>query len=330
MTAAVATGTAAAAGPSGAYSFLEVPSSSRIFGLGGVNISAIDAGVLASEFNPAMLGQEHDGEIALSYMRYLSDSNFASAAFGKSAGTRGAFGVGIRYFGYGEITRADATGEEYGTFSPKDLAVSATYSHDITESLRGGAAIRWIYSSYDSYSAMAIGVDLGINYYDPDRDLSLSASVVNLGGQIKRFDETYQRLPVDLMLGWTQSFPGLPVRFSVTASNLTKWHLPYYDTGDGTESSDPGMKQSFGSDLMRHLVFGADIIPSERFNICIGYNYKTRTDMAAYSRNLLSGFSIGAGFNTGGWSAGIAFAQPHKGATTLMFNLSASITQLLK
>ena len=42
---------------------------------------------------------------------------------------------------------------------------------------------------------MAVGVDLGINYYDPDRDLSLSAVVTNLGGQVKRFNERYDRLP---------------------------------------------------------------------------------------------------------------------------------------
>lgn len=313
-----------------AYNFLNIPSSSRIYGLGGVNISSVDAGILAVEQNPALLGPEYEGSVGLSYMRYIGDSNFASVAFGNRSGDRSAYGAAIRYFGYGEIPRTDATGASIGSFSPKDIAVSATYSRDITELVRGGASLKWLYSSYDSYTAMAVAVDLGVNYYDPDRDLSLSATVVNLGGQVKRFNNTYERLPVDVRLGWTQSFPGLPVRFSVTAWNLTKWHLPYYSTGDGTITSVPEVHQNFTSDLFRHLVLAADFIPSERFNIGIGYNYKSRTDMATYSRNLLSGFSIGAGLNTDVWGVGIAFAQPHRGATTLMINLSASIGRLIK
>ncbi len=51
--------------------------------------------------------------------------------------------------------------------------------------------------------------------------------------------------------------------------------------------------------------------------------------MAAYSRNLLSGFSIGAGFNASGWGVSVAFAQPHRSATTLMLNLSLSLSQII-
>ena len=313
-----------------AYNFLNITPSSRIYGLGGINISAIDAGIMSVEQNPAMLGPEYEGDVALSYMRYIGGSNFASAAFGHRAGERSAYGVAIRYFGYGDIDRTDASGANIGSFSPKDLAVSGTYSRDITETLRGGATLKWTYSSYDSYSAMAVAVDLGVNYYDPDRDLSLSAAVVNLGGQVKRFNESYDRLPIDVRLGWTQSFPGLPVRFSVTAWNLTKWHLPYYETGDGSTDAKPEVKQSFASDLFRHLIFAADFVPSSRFNIGIGYNYKTRTDMSTYSRTLLSGLSIGAGMQSDSWGIGIAFAQPHRGSSTFMINLSASIARLLK
>ena len=80
---------------------------------------------------------------------------------------------------------------------------------------------------------------------------------------------------------------------------------------------------------MRHLIFAADIVPSERYYISIGYNYKTRTDMSAYSRNLLSGLSLGAGLDIGTWGIGLAFAQPHTGATTLMMSLSASLDNII-
>ncbi|MDE5839216.1 MAG: type IX secretion system protein PorQ, partial [Paramuribaculum sp.] len=210
-----------------AYNFLNITSSPKIYGLGGVNISSTDAGLLATDQNPALLGQEHSTRLDISYMRYIASSNFASLAYSHSVGERGAWAASLHYFGYGDMERTDASGGSMGNFSPKDLAVSGLYSHDFTERLRGGFAIKALYSTYDSYTAFALGVDLGLNYYDEERDLSLSAVVVNLGGQIKRFNESYDRLPIDLRLGWTQSFPGFPVRFSVTAWNLTKWNLPY-------------------------------------------------------------------------------------------------------
>ena len=153
--------------------------------------------------------------------------------------------------------------------------------------------------------------------------------VANLGGQVKRFTDHYDRLPIDVRLGWSQSFGSFPVRFSVTAWNLTKWHLPYYEHGDGTESSETVRKDSFGSNLFRHLVFGADLISSPNWYLGLGYNYKTRTDMGTYSRNFLSGFSLGGGLKVKGFGFGVALAQPHTGATTFMLNINCDLNSLL-
>ncbi len=320
---------ASAADSSPAYNFLNIPSSARVYGLGGINISSIDDDINSIDQNPALLGPEFEMQVGVNYMRYISDANFAGVKFGTKASEHGAWAVGLQYYGYGEITGTDETGTLTGNFSPKDVNFNGTYSHDITDRLRGGIALKMLYSSYGEYSAFAVATDLGINYYDPDRDLSLSAVIANLGGQVKRFDQAYDRLPVDLRLRWSQSFGSLPIRFSVTAWNLTKWKLPYYDPGDGTSEDGLELKESFGSNLFRHLIFAADFIPSEKFHIGIGYNYKTRTDMTTYARNFLSGFSIGAGMNVKSFKFGIAFAQPHSGASTFMFNISTNLTELL-
>ena len=89
------------------------------------------------------------------------------------------------------------------------------------------------------------------------------------------------------------------------------------------------MKDSFKSNLFRHLVFGADIIASPNYYIGLGYNYKTRTDMSTYSRSFLSGFSLCGGFNVNSFSVGVALAQPHTGATTFMLNLTCNLSELL-
>lgn len=314
---------------SNAYNYLNITSSSRIYALGGVNITAVEDELSVTDQNPALLGPEMNNQVLVDYMRYMGGSNFAGLRYARAAGERGAWSAGLRYFGYGNMTAADEFGVVTGTFSPKDVNFSGTFSYDITGRLRGGIALKLLYSSYEAYSAFAVATDLGINYYNPDSEFSCSVVVANLGGQVKKFNDTYDRLPIDVRLGIAKIFPGFPVRFSITAWNLTKWHLPYMETGDGTSSEEMQVKDKFSSNLFRHLVFGFDFIPNERFYVALGYNYKTRTDMSTYSRSFLSGFSLGAGMNMRRFNVGLAFAQPHSGATTLMINLNLSLNDLL-
>lgn len=312
-----------------AYSFLNVTSSAKVYGLGGVNISLVDDDITVTEQNPALLGPEISNMVALNYMHYLGGSNFAGLRYGHSAGDHGAWSASVRYFGYGSMKETLPDGSVIGTFSPKDVAFGGAYAHDFTDRLRGGIAVNALYSAYADYTAFALATDLGINYYDADRDLSLSVVLANLGGQVKRFNEQYDRLPFDIRLGWSQSFGTFPIRFSITAWNLTKWKLPYYETGDGSSTGAPSIKESFGSNLFRHLVFGLDLISSPNYYVTLGYNYKTRTDMSTYSRSFLSGFSLGGGLRLRTVGLGLALAQPHTGGTTFMFNLSLNINEIL-
>ena len=314
---------------SAAYNYLNITSSSRIYGLGGVNITAVEDELSVADQNPGLLGWEMDNQVLVDYMHYLGESNFAGIKYARAAGERGAWAAGIRYFGYGKMQTADETGVITGSFAPSDINFNGTFSYDITDRLRGGITLKFLYSSYESYSALAIAADLGINYYDPDNDISLSAVLANAGGQVKRFHESYNRVPIDLRLGIAKMFTGLPIRFSITAWNLFKWKLPYFDTGDGTSSDPFKTKENFTSNLFRHLVFGVDFIPSDRFYVALGYNYKTRTDMSTYSRSFLSGFSLGAGLNLRRFNLGLAFAQPHSGATTLMLNLNLNLNDII-
>ena len=311
------------------YSWLNISSSSRIYGLGGINISLVDDDIQTIDQNPALLGGEMSGHIGVNYMHYIGGSNFAGLRYAHSAGERAAWAANIQYFGYGSIRETLPDGTIVGDFSPKDVSFGAAYSRDITDNLRGGINLKMLYSGYSEYTAFALAADVGINYFNPDRDQSFSVVLANMGGQIKRFDQAYDRLPFDIRLGWSQSFGSFPVRFSITAWNITKWKLPFIETGDGSQNSDPVVKDSFTSNLFRHLVFGADLISSPNFYLGLGYNYKTRTDMATYKRSFLSGWSLAGGFKGRSFAVGLALAQPHTGATTFMVNLNLSLNDLL-
>lgn len=325
----LAFGTLRAQNSESAYSWLNISSSSRIYGLGGVNISLVDDDIQTIDQNPALLGAEMSGQISLNYMHYIGGSNFAGVRYGHSIKERGAWALGLQYFGYGSMPQTLPDGSMIGTFSPKDVSFSGTYSHDFTDRLRGGLTLKGLYSGYADYTAFALAADAGINYFDADRDLSLSVVLANMGGQLKRFHEAYDRLPFDVRLGWSQSFGSFPVRFSVTAWNLTRWNQRYLAVGDGSDNHPQEIKDKFFTNLFRHLVFGADLVSSPNYYLGIGYNYRTRTDMSTYSRSFLSGWSLCGGLNVRNFSLGLALAQPHTGATTVMLNLNLNLNELL-
>ncbi len=308
-----------------AYSFLEVSSDTHALALGGYGIAVVGADAMIVDQNPGLLGPEVERTAALSYMRYFGSSNFAAARFAHSAGERGAWAIGIRYLDYGKIDGYTPDGSYTGTFKPQDISVEGTYSHDFTDRLRGGINAKLIYSNYEEYTAVALAADLGINYYDEEKDLSLSAVIKNAGGQVKRFHEAYDHLPFDVQLGYMQGLGHGPFSLAITAHHLTHWKLPYYNHKENEGSAESGPEEAeykFIPTLFRHLTFGLQYSPSDRFYLALGYDYKTRGDMGAYSRNFLIGFSVGLGLNVKDFALGVSFSQPHKSAATLGLNLA--------
>lgn len=316
---------------SNAYHFLDVTPSSHVYALGGHNLTIIDDDVTLVEQNPALLGGEMDKQIGLNYMRYLGGSNFMGIRYGQGITEHGAVSGAIQYYGYGSMQGYDIMGVHTGSFSASDLAFSLTYSHDINDYLRGGITVKFLHSKYEDYTANAIAADLGINYYNPDNEFSASIVAKHLGGQIKQFNDKKERLPWDVQIGVSKMLSSAPVRFSLTAYGLTKWNSPYYEPSDKNNlNSELVKRESFGRNLLRHLVFGAEVLPKDNIYLALGYNYRTRTDMSTYNRNFLSGFSVGAGLKVRAFGFGVALAQPHSGATTLMFNLTTTLGELLR
>lgn len=314
---------------SSAYDFLDISTSTHAYTLGSTNVAIVDPDVTLVDQNPALLGPEVDNQVAFNYMHYMGSGNFAGLRYGMGAGERSAWALGIRYLNYGSIQGYEPDGTMIGKFSPADMVIEGTYCHDITDRLRGGVNLKMIYSTYEQYTAFAMAVDLGINYYNEEKDLSLSAVLTNAGGQIKRFDREYARLPFDIRLGYMQTIGSSPFQISINANHLTKWRLPYYGHDKNDPDKQQELKSSFLSNLFRHLVFGLQYSPSEKFYIGLGYDYKMRTDMSTYQRNFLSGFTVGAGLRVKSFGVGVAYAMPHKSASSLMLNLSCSIGQLV-
>lgn len=299
---------------SSVFNFLRLPSSAHTTALGGTNISLIEDDASLLFGNPALLSSVSDRTLNVNFMTYMQGSKVGSAAFTRTAGERGSWGVAAQFAHYGSMTQATANDELLGTFSALDMALSGVYSYYLNEYWAGGASGKFIYSKYGEYTSVALAVDLGLNYFDEELDFSLSAVAANLGGQIKAFGDTHERLPFDLRVGFTKGMFHAPFAFSVTMTDLTRWSSNYF--------YNPEKKPGFGRILMNHFVVGVDCTPSRIFYVSAGYNFRRANELKAAGSSHGAGLSVGGGLQLSRARFGIAYAKYHVSTPSLVFNAS--------
>ena len=290
-----------------AYNFLRLPVSAHAAALGGDNISLVEDDATLIFQNPALINDVSDRTINLNFMTYMEGAKTASAAFLKAAGERGTWGVTAQYMDYGSMKETTADNQELGTFSARDIAIGGTFAYALTNELSGGVTAKFITSYIGSYNSLALGVDLGINYYHEDYDLSLSAVARNLGGQFKAYKDDFDRIPLDLQIGATKRIGHSPLRVSATMSRLNDW------------------SEGFG----RHFAIGADVLLGQSIYVAAGYNFRRASEMkisdAEGSSAHGAGLSIGAGLSLERFKLHVAYAKYHVSASSILINISYAL-----
>lgn len=299
-----------------AFQFLQLPASSHAAALGGDNVSIIENDAELSYHNPALLTNARERMLTLNYMNYLQRTNILGAGYTIATGERSMLGIKAQYLDFGSMKNVDADGNILGYFSAKDMVLMSTYSFDFSDRLTGGVSGKFIYSNYDLVYSLAIGVDLGLNYYNPDAMLSASVVVRNLGRQVKTYDETQEPLPFNLLVGISKDFEHAPIRLSITLTDLHKWQAE-----DFYNSSDNSWKQI----LLKHFIIGADIFPSSSTYLSIGHNLLLRSELKSHARRALEGFTIGAGLQLHNMKIGVSYGKYHVAASSLMMNFALEI-----
>ena len=165
-----------------AYNFLRLPVSAHAAALGGDNVTLIDDDAWLMYNNPALLSSVSDKTVALNYMNFMRGVNLAGVAYNRVIKERASVALSANYVNYGQMRYTTADNLDLGEFSAKDIAVTAYFSYMLTDKLAGGIAAKVLSSSIGHYHSVGVGVDLGLNYYDADRELSLSVVGKNLGG----------------------------------------------------------------------------------------------------------------------------------------------------
>ena len=284
--------------------FLRLPMSAHVSSLGGDNISIPDDDASLLFHNPALISNVTDKSLALSYMKYMEGVNVGGATFVKAWGERATWGVQAMYIDYGEMKQTTADNVQIGEVSAKEVMVGATLSYLLTDRIAGGVSTKLISSHIAGYSALAVGVDLGLNYYDDETLLSVAAVARNLGGQVKAFEDEFEKLPFDLQLGVSKQLVGAPLRFSATMTRLNSWDDRF----------------------INHLVVGADLLLSQQIFLAAGYNFRRADEMKISDGEGESShgaaLSLGAGLQLERFKLQVAYANYHVSTASLLFNVS--------
>ena len=288
------------------YNFLRLPVSAHAAALGSDNISIIEDDPSLMFHNPALLSSVSDKSLNLNYMNYMEGANAASASFSKIVKEKATIGVMAQFLDYGKMKEVDEHNVQTGEFSAKDIAIAGALSYQLGTNIVGGITARLITSYIGDYNAFAMGVDLGVNYYDPEKEWSVSATVKNLGGELDAFEEEYNKLPLDLQIGASKRLIGSPLRLSATLVDMN--HL--------------------NKKFIHHLVAGADIILSPQIYLAVGYNFRRASEMEIVSNDEERGSSHGAGLSLGGgiqldrFKLNIAYGKYHVSSHSLLISAS--------
>lgn len=289
------------------YNFLRLPVSAHAAALGGDNISIIEDDESMIFNNPALLSSVSDKTINLNYMNYMSGANTASAAFNRIIKERASVAASAQFIDYGKMKEMDENNVQTGEFSAKDISIAGYFSYMLTERIAGGITAKFVTSYIGDYNSIAMGIDLGLNYYDPEKEWSVSLVAKNLGGQMKAYDDQYDRMPIDVQLGASKRFAHMPFRLSATLVDLN--HLDYK--------------------FINHLVMGTDIIISPTIWVGVGYNFRRANEMkiteADGSSSHGAGLSFGAGINLERFKLNLAYGKYHVSSSSILVNLAYSL-----
>lgn len=289
------------------FTFLRLPVSAHVAALGGDNVTIDDDDPTLIFHNPALICNTADKSINLNFMTYMEGAKTASASFIKAWGERATWGVSAQYMNYGSMKEMTPDNIELGDFSAKDIAVAGTFAYLLSNRWSGGVTLRFVSSSIAGYNSIGIASDLGLNYFDEERGWSISAVAKNLGGQVKAYQDEYEKIPLDLLIGVSKRLNAAPIRFSATFSRLNRWDTSF----------------------IQHVALGVDVFIGESIYIAGGYNFRRRDEMKVSdgdgSSSHGAGLSVGAGLSLKRFKLNVAYAKYHVSASSILINATYSL-----
>lgn len=271
----IATCAIVAAAEKPTYSFLRNDYGARAAAMGGSFISMTNDPNLLF-YNPAGLGTLEHAEFSLGFFKHLLDINSGYVSYAQEVQDLGHVAAGIVYTNYGEFTRRDDRGNELGTFSANEFALSVAYAEDFMSNAKYGIGVKFIYSGIAEAASTAMALDLGGLWSFPEQRLTLGVSLLNIGAQLNPYYTIRETLPLDLKVGATIQPEHLPLHFNLNFRKLNE--------------TRPDFISRF-----RSFSVGGEFTVSDEVRLRFGYNNEQRRDLKISAGAGLAGISFGAG-----------------------------------
>ncbi|MBT6440416.1 MAG: type IX secretion system protein PorQ [Flavobacteriales bacterium] len=300
-------------GGNSTYQFLDVPISARSAAIGGHNISVKNGDMNCVEDNPALIDSSYVNNLSLNYINYIADINYGYVGFTKSIEKLGMINVGMQYFNYGNFIRADYTGQILGDFRAQDYSLNFSFAKQWDSTYSIGGTLKHIFSDYESYESFGLAVDLGGYYHSKSGLFTAGLVLNNMGAQLVGYTPgNRERLPFHVNLGLSQKFRHAPIRLNLVVQHLQKWDLTY----GGSLVEEKASFTSTSDKVLRHLIIGAEILPSKNVFINFAYDYHKRQQLKLAARTGLSGISFGVGIKISKFSLSYGRSTYHLGGAS--------------
>ena len=320
------TSTFAQVGGETTYQFLNLISSPRQAALGGKVLTNYDYDVTQGLYNPATINLDMDNQLALNYTSYLGGIGYGTAAYAYTVDRHTqTFHGGVTYINYGDFDGYDEEGNETGSFSGSEAALSLGYAFNIPWSdFYIGTNVKFITSKLEQYSSFGAALDIGAIYIDEKLGFHAALVVRNLGTQISTYAGQREALPLEVDFGMSQKLENVPIRWHLTMENLQTWNIakpnPARSTTD-LEGNQTEEKVGFLNNAMRHLILGAELFPDKGFNIRVGYNFRRAEELRIVDQRNFSGLSFGIGLKMNKMRFSYSHARYSSAANTSFFGL---------
>lgn len=305
-----------------AYEFLDLPTTSRSTALGGQQ-AVLGVGEAGFFFqNPAALNDTLSGSISLNVTPLPGSITYGSASYVHHFEKLGTFALGVQYINYGSFDWTDEDENDLGTFKAQEAAIYMSYARKMTPHLTLAATLKPIFSKLESYGSFGLAMDMGAMYTSESRLLTAGILIRNLGAQVTKYHEDgeHESLNTDMRIGMTYKPEYAPFRFSLTMKDIFHWDL----------STDRENSIDWGDNLMRHLVWGLEIIPIRNFFVGFGYNQRVRKELRSSGAGGMAGFSWGFGLRILKIDIAYGMRRYHLAGSANSISVSTNLNRFIK
>lgn len=318
------------------FQFLYLSPSAAITGLGENSVAHTGLEPAFAWFNPASLTEENSHQsLAFNHQYLFQDIQNGYAAYAHHVKKwKTTLHGGFKYVSYGEFKEADEIGNVTGSFSANEIAMVIGGSYQANERIRIGANAKFISSHLGSYNATGLAFDLGTQYSDPEKKLTIGLAVQNFGFQLNSYvPGRKEAIPVNFVAGFTKQLQHVPFRFGVLAHSLhnadMRYVSPFTQTSTiiGGTSNEPSGINRFIDNVFRHLVISGEILLGEKenFNIRVAYNHLRKRELQVLDFRSLTGFSTGVGLRMKRFKFDYAYSIYHIAGGTHHFGISTNL-----